>query len=217
MGNELRCYSCPYCKSSGICDGPGHYPCDKSYDDHRKLFDLVYDFSNKVNNALEYAKEKVNSLDDDLRNKDICVSWTSDIYQYLENMKEKKAEIQDECLKLDTNEIRKKYEKKFDELRNKHELEIQKIDNDFKEKRKELEREIENKRNAKNNLENSLSQIKRENPDKKERELNSFKDEKKLEFSEEEKKTMENYLDEICKIYEYSDIIPENLINNLFS
>ena len=216
MGNELKCYSCPYCKH-GPCDGPGHYPCDKSYDDHRKLFHLVYDFSNKVNNAFEYVKETVKYLNEDLRNKDIKVSWTSDIYQYLENMKETKAEIQDEYLKLDTNEIRKKYEKKFDELRKKHELEIQKINNDFQEKRKKLEREMENKRNAKNNLENKLSQIKIENPGKKERELNSFKDEKKLEFSEEEKKTMENYLDEIFKIYEYSEIIPENLINNLFS
>ena len=72
---------------------------------HKKLFDLVDDFPYKVNSALEYAKEKVSSLDDELRNKDIYISWTSDIYQYLENMKEKKSDIQNECSNWNTNEI----------------------------------------------------------------------------------------------------------------
>ena len=252
----LFCHSCKDCKRLGKewCDECDASCCINNMNEHWKLFELVYDFSNKVNNALEYAKEKVNSLDDDLRSKDISVSWTSDIYQYLENMKEEKSNIQNECSNWNTNEIRKEYEEKFRELGNKHQIGIQNINNSFQVRRRELEREMENKkyyhnqnmnskRNERSNLQDRLYQIKRENPGKKERELNSFKAdlrrdkennfnqqknnidrnpnyqkiEKKLEYSEEEKKTMDQYLNEINKIYDYSKVIPGDLITNLLN
>ena len=252
----LFCYSCKRCKEIGknSCDCCNASCCINNMNEHKKLFELVNDFPNKVNNALEYAKEKVNFLDDDLKSKDIYVSYTSDIYQYLENMKEEKSNIQNECSNWNTNEIRKEYEEKFRELGNKHQIDIQKINNDFQVRRRELEREMENKkyyhnqnmnskRNERSNLQDRLYQIKRENPGKKERELNSFKAdlrrnkennfnqqknnidsnpnyqkiEKKLEYSEEEKKTMDQYLNEINKIYDYSKVIPEDLITNLLN
>ena len=254
--NGIFCHSCKDCKRLGKewCDRCDASCCINNMNEHKKLFELVNDFPNKVNNALEYAKEKVNSLDDDLRSKDIYVSYTSDIYQYLENMKEEKSNIQNECSNWNTNEIRKEYEEKFLRLGYWHEEEVVKIRDDFQVRRRELEREMENKkyyhnqnmnskRNERNTLENRLNQIKRENPSKKERELNSFKEglrrdkennfnqqknnidrepkyqkiEKKLEYSEEEKKTMEQYLNEINKIYDYSKVIPEDLINNLLN
>ena len=250
------CYSCKRCRELGKinCDSCNASCCINNKNAHHKLFDLVNDFPNKVNSALEYAKEKVSSLDNDLRSNDISVSWTSDIFQYLENMKEEKSNIQNECSNWNTDEIRKEYEKKLDELYYMHEEENERILCDFQFSIKKLENEMEykkyyhnqnmnSKRNERNNLENRLRQIKRENPGKKERELNSFKEglrrdkennfnqqknnidrepkyqkiEKKLEYSEEEKKTMAQYLNEINKIYDYSKVIPGDLINNLLN
>ena len=185
MGNEyqilklqwLYCYSCKDCKKLGkdSCDSCDASCCINNMNEHWKLFKLVIYFPNKVNNALEYAKEKVSSLDDDLRSKDIYVSYTSDIYQYLENMKEEKSNIQNECSNWNTNEIRKEYEEKVRQLECRHQIDIQKIENDFQVRRRELEREMENKkyyhnqnmnskRNERSNLQDRLNQIKRENP-----------------------------------------------------
>ena len=251
-----NCYSCKPCKDLGyiFCDRCERSCCINCIKEHDKLFNLALDFKEKVNSALEYAKDKINSLDNDLRDKDIFVSWTNDINQYLQNMKEKKSEIQDECSNWNTNEIRNEYEKKFIEVGNRHKLEEHIIDNNFYLDQKRLENEMNNKkyyhninmdskRIEKNNLQNELNQTKRDNPIRKEQALNTYKAqlrinaennfiqqkenidknpnyqkiEKKLEYSEEEKTKINQYISEVNKIYEYSKVIPEDLINNLLN
>lgn len=250
------CYSCKPCKNRGYktCDGCDASCCIKCINEHKNLMELLSNFRSEVDRAEEEAKEKTNSLDNELRGKDIYVSWTSDIKDYLENMREKKSDIINEYSNFNTNEVRNEYERKFLQIRNHHELDNLRIERDFNERKRDLERQMENiryshninmnsKRNDKNNLQNKLNQTKSNNQTKKVEALNKFKvqlkqnaennyiqqknridtdpkyqkEEKKFECSEEEKKKMEQYFTEINKIYEYSKIVPQDLINNLLN
>ena len=256
LNTKIICYSCKGCKAIGLetCDNCKDSCCINCINEHGKLMNLLDDFRNEVDGAEEEAKEKTNSLDDELRGKDIYVSWTSDIKDYLQNMKEKKSDIINEYSNFNINEVRNEYERKFLTIRNKHEEDNLRIENDFNQRKRDLERQMENiryshninmnsKRNDKCNLQNKLNQTKSNNQIKKVEALNKFKvqlkqkaennynqqknridtdpkyqkEEIKFECSEEEKKKMEQYFTEINKIYEYSKIVPQDLINNLLN
>lgn len=256
MGVEfVTCYSCKPCiilRGYKCCDNCDQQVCIKNIIEHKKFENSVSQFKNRVNSALEEVEKKINSLDDELRNKDIYVSWSSDIYQYLSNMKDKKEEIQGEYSNWNKNEITNEYNLKFRDLRFKNEEDNRLIEVEYYKRKNNLEKDLENKRlyhnrimdskrNEKNNLSNKLVQTKNNNINKKMQVLNSFKidlkrnadnnyneqkdridqkyikKEKKLEYTKEEKETMDKYLNEINKINEYSKIVPKDLINNLLN
>ena len=250
------CYACKYCKNLGkeTCDNCEYSGCVDCINEHKKFEALLNAFPEKVDSALKEAETKTSSFDDELREKDIYVSWTSDIYSYLENMKDKKSEIQNEYSNWNIDEIKNEYEINFKKTRFKLEEDKCKLEHCFYERKKEMENNLEYKKNyhssnmnskreEKRILQTKLNATKNENEDKKITIINSFKaqlksdaennfiqqkngidnnpnyqkQEKKLEYSEGEKKEIEKYFNEINKINEYSKIVPQELIDNLLN
>ena len=250
------CNSCQYCKKFGYlyCDKCNCRACIDCINEHIKYIDLVSSFSSKVDKALQYISKSVNSLDDDLRNKDIYVIWTSNVEDYLDNMKYKKSEIEDDYSNYNLDDIRSEYDIKFFKVEYQFEDELAWIEKKFIDRKEILIRKMEDIRNyynnelnskinTRNNLQNTLNQTRINNPIKKEQELNNYKSqlksnaemeysqkkqiidenpnykksEIKLEYSEEEKNMINQYTNEINKIYEYSKVIPEELINNILN
>ena len=74
----------------------------------------------------------MNSFDDDLRRKDIYASWITYVEDYLDNMKNKKSEIEDDYSNdYEKDEIRREYELKLLKIGHKYEEDNTQIDIDF--------------------------------------------------------------------------------------
>ena len=120
----------------------------------------------------------MNSFDDDLRRKDIYASWITYVEDYLDNMKNKKSEIEDDYSNdYEKDEIRREYELKLLKIGHKYEEDNTQIDIDFEINKRRLEREMQDKRNyhnnemiskikTRNNLQNTLYQTRNDNPKK---------------------------------------------------
>ena len=176
---QINCYSCPACQHAGedICDRDDFSICRDSAYAHTELGDLVWDFPKKVDDALFSINDSQRRIDEELRRNDINVTWTYNLEEYLENIKKKKSEIQDEYkFNFNKDDLEKEYETKYEKLKNRIEKENKKIDNDFIKRKEELENDLQNKikqhkfimaekENIKNNLINQLNQLKGNNTD----------------------------------------------------
>ena len=176
---QINCYSCPACQHAGerICDRDNFSICRDSAYAHAELGDLVWHFPKKVDDALFSINDSQRRIDEELRRNDINVTWTYNLEEYLENIKKKKSEIQDEYkFNFNKDDLEKEYETKYEKLKNRIEKENKKIDNDFIKRKEELENDLQNKikqhkfimaekENIKNNLINQLNQLKGNNTD----------------------------------------------------
>ena len=176
---QINCYSCPACQHAGerICDRDNFSICRDSAYAHDELGNLVWDFPKKVDDALFSINDSQRRIDEELRRNDINVTWTYNLEEYLENIKKKKSEIQDEYkFNFNKDDLEKEYETKYEKLKNRIEKENKKIDNDFIKRKEELENDLQNKikqhkfimaekENIKNNLINQLNQLKGNNTD----------------------------------------------------
>ena len=162
------CYSCGPC--GGKCDKCGARVCVDNMENHRKIYKLKDDFSNKIYYVLQNLYDKCVQIQNNLNyNYGIYIELPN-IYDkiiqgndFLSKMKIKKDEIQN-CINRIKNEVdvvKREKSEKINTIKNNHEQKINEINKKFEEEKKkyeikdpEYEEKIKNKKQKVDDLTN---------------------------------------------------------------
>ena len=217
-----ECYSCEPC--GGKCDKCSLKCCLDNMENHRKIYKLKDDFSNKVYYALQNLYDKCVEIQNNLNNKYRINIELSNIYDkiiesnnFLKKMKIKKEEIQNyinrikneiEIIKKEKsdaiNKINDTYEqnrieinKKFDEEKKKYELKDLKSEEEIKSKKQKVNELTNTKDNIKIDIDGIVQSIVNEERIKADKEFNTNKSviDNKYNYVEKELKYTENELE----------------------
>ena len=235
--NRYNCFNCSACNNRNYysCDNCTASCCISCMSSHRNLFYLNDDLNSKLDYAIKDVCIKCNEIKSNLSYKyDIsiycCYSSFNYLYEckeFLGNMKEKKNEFENRLNNSEIPTIKRNFENSLNNLRKEHEIELNRLEDDFLEKKekcrftddKNLEIKSEEKRKLENdklkidkNKEKVIKNYENEERSKAESEFNKNKNEinqkyvyneEKLEYTEGELKLKQHYIEEIQKIKLY--------------
>ena len=237
--NRYNCFNCGPCNDRGYysCDNCSSSCCVNCMSNHRDLFNLNDDFSSKIDYAIKDLCKSCDEIKSNLNySYDIyiycCYSSFDSIYQcneFLNEMKEKKNDFENRLNNSEIPTIKRNFENTLNNLRSEHETKLNRMRNEFLEKKEKCsftkDRNLEIKTEEKNKLENEKYKI-NENQEKiiqiyenqerskAETEFNKNKNEinqkypnieEKLEYTEDELKLKQQYIEEIQKIKPYTN------------
>jgi hypothetical protein len=236
--NRYHCFKCGPCNDRGYysCDDCSASCCRDSMSNHRDLFNLNDDFNKKIDYAIKDVCQRCDEIKSNLYNSyDIYIYYSyssfDSIYQcneFLNKMKEKKNDFENRLNNSEIPTIKRNFENTLNILRREHEAKLNRMRNEFLEKKEKCsftkDRNLEIKTEEKNKLENEKYKI-NENQDKiiqkyenqerskAETEFNKNKNEinqkypnieEKLEYTEDELRLKQQYIEEIQKIKPYT-------------
>lgn len=237
--NRYNCFNCGPCNDRNYysCDNCSASCCVNCMSSHRNLFDLNDDFSSKLDYAIKDLCDRCDEIKSNLDyNYDIYIycnySSFNNINQckeFLDKMKEKKNDFENKLNNTEIPTIKRNYENTLNNLRREHEIELERLKNEFLERKEKCsftkDRNLEIKSEEKNKLENDKYKIneniekviknyENEERTKAETEFNKNRNkinqeyqyvEEKLEYTEDEKKLKKIYIEEIQKIKPYAN------------
>ena len=214
--NRYNCFNCGPCNKRDYysCDNCSCSCCVDCMSSHRELFNLNDDFTNK----LDYVTKDLCKKCDEIKNN---LSHSYNIYfycryssfnninqckEFLDSMKEIKDKYENRLNNSEIPTIKRDFENTINNLRREHETKLNILLNEFL-KKKEKYKINENQEKVINKYEN-------EERSKAETEFNKNKNEinqkypnieEKLEYTEDELKLKQQYIEEIQKIKPYTN------------
>lgn len=236
--NRYNCFNCSACNNRNYysCDNCSASCCINCMSSHRDLFNLNDDFNDKLQYAIKDLCEECKDIKRSLSNSyDIYIYYYSELeylYQckdFLNSMKKKKTEFENKLNNSEISTIKINFTNSLNDLRRQHENNLNRLRNDFNEKKQKCsftkDNSLERKTEEKNNLEKDKAKIdedkekiiknyENEEKSKAESEFNKNKNkinekyvynEEKLEYTENELKLRQKYIEEIQKIKPYTN------------